>query len=165
MFDIDVRRRLASAAVTAVAWSVATASTAIALTPEPFPSASPAQPALEAAAAPGRAAGCTNTTVRANASGRSLVLQRCDRLTIRLTESFDGGYAWTVSHRPASRILELVSNQAVRTEPAGVVGGTDERVVVYRAVGTGTTSLRLIESRSLQRGSQIATFALSVRVS
>jgi len=89
----------------------------------------------------------------------------CDRLTIRLTEDFDGGYKWTVSHRPASKILRLVSNQAVRTEPPGVVGGTDERVVVYRAIGKGKTSLKLIESRSFQRDSQIAKFTLSVRVS
>jgi predicted secreted protein len=93
-----------------------------------------------------------------------VILHRCERVTIRLKQQFDGGYTWKVARPPSPSILKLVSDRTVVTTPKGVVGGADTRVFVYRAVGKGKTSLRLAESQSFTRHSQIAKFTLSVRV-
>jgi predicted secreted protein len=122
--------------------------------------------ALVALAAPaGARPACTNTKLGAHSSGKRIVLHgACDRLTITLLQSFDGGYAWSVSHRPAGSVLKLVSARSVATEPAGTVGGSDDYVIVYRAAGAGTTSLKLVEARSFEPHRPVATFSLTVRV-
>ncbi|MGH2872534.1 MAG: protease inhibitor I42 family protein [Solirubrobacteraceae bacterium] len=78
-------------------------------------------------------------------------------------QSFDGGYRWSVSHKPVAAVLKLVSAKSVATKPAGSVGGTNDYVIVYRAVGRGKTALKLIEDRSFQARSTIAKFSLTIR--
>lgn len=107
---------------------------------------------------------CGNVTLGQRSSGHTVTLHRCERVTIRLKEEFDGGYMWKVARRPAPSILKLISDKAVVTTPKGAVGGTDTRVFVYRAAGKGRTSLRLAESRSFASHLQIAKFTLLVRV-
>jgi predicted secreted protein len=107
---------------------------------------------------------CKKLTVGQKSSGHTVTLHHCDRLTIRLTQQFDGGYQWKIVRRPSAKVLKLVSNKTVAPPVTGLVGGTDTRVIVYRAVGKGQTSLKLVESRSFQRNSQIAKFTLVVHV-
>lgn len=127
---------------------------------------------LVAAAAAGALAGpagatasCTNTKLGARDKDQTIVLTHaCDRLTVTLNQSFDGGYAWSVSHKPAASVLKRVSAKSVATEPPGTPGGTNHYVIVYRAVGKGKTALKLIEDRAFEAHSTIATFSLTVRV-
>lgn len=122
--------------------------------------------AAGALAAPaGTTASCTNLKLGARASGKTVVLNRPgDHLIITLTQSFDGGYRWSVPHKPATSVLKLVSAKSVATKPAGSVGGTNDYVITYRAVATGRPPLKLIEDRSFQAHSTIAKFSLTVRV-
>jgi predicted secreted protein len=119
---------------------------------------------LGGVAAEGVAKTCGNLTVGKKSSGQTVTLHRCERLTIRLNEAFDGGYQWKATRRPAPSILKLLSDRAISNAPKGAVGGTDTRVFVYRAVGKGRTSLKLTESRPFVPHSQIAKFTLIVRV-
>lgn len=121
--------------------------------------------AVAAAPATSMARTCGNVTLGQKNSGHTVTLHRCERLTIRLKQAFDGGYSWKVARRPAPSILKLVSDKTVAPTPKGAVGGTDTRLFVYRAVGKGKTSLRLTEGRPFVPHSQIAKFTLFVRVS
>ena len=117
------------------------------------------------ASSAGAAAPCTTTKLSAHSSGKTVVLEgTCDRIKITLTQSFDAGFSWSVSRKPAASILKLVSAKSVRTEPPGTVGGTDDYVVGYRGVGRGKTSLKLTENRVYGGHSTLATFSLTVRV-
>jgi predicted secreted protein len=107
---------------------------------------------------------CGKLSLGQKSSGRMVTLHRCERVTIRLKEQFDGGYQWKATHRPAAKILKLVSDKTLTSAQPGLVGGSDTRVFVYRAVGKGRTSLTLTESRPFASHSQIAKFTLSVRV-
>lgn len=120
--------------------------------------------AVTAASARSVARTCGSVTLSQRSSGHTVTLHPCDRVTIRLKEAFDGGYRWTPTRRPASRVLKLVSNKTVATTPPGAVGGSDTRVLVYRAVGKGNTSLTLTESRPFVPHSQIGHFKLFVHV-
>jgi hypothetical protein len=113
----------------------------------------------------GAAAACSDAKLNARSSGKTIVLGRpCDRITITLSQAFDGGYAWSVSRKPAASILKLVSAKSVATNPPGTVGGSDDYVIVYRGVGRGKTSFKLIEHQSFDAHSTIATFSVAVRV-
>lgn len=96
------------------------------------------------AAAPAAARAVT-VTVGAGANGRTIVLQRTDRLRISLAENPSTGYRWQFAKRPAAAILRLISSTYVappQTEPPTVgAGGT--RIYLYRARGMGRTTLRL----------------------
>jgi predicted secreted protein len=108
---------------------------------------------------------CSNTKLSARSSGKTITLTRvCDTITITLEQSSDGGYAWTVSRKPAASVLKLVSARSASTVTAPVVGAPGKYTAVYRAVGRGTAGLKLIESRSFQAGSTIGTFSITVRV-
>ena len=120
--------------------------------------------AAGASAAAGLPAGCRSIALTAAANGRSLVLRPCDRVTISLAESDDGGYRWIVTRPPARQVLRLVSSRAVPTPvPVGTVGGPVTRVIVYTVTAAGTTSLALEQERSQAAGGDL-TFAVSIRV-
>lgn len=105
---------------------------------------------------------CRHTTLNRGDSGQTLVMHVCDRVTVRLRQQFDAGYTWRVVRTPSKSVLKLVSDRTITRK--GVVGGYDWRVFVYRAVGKGDTRLKLVESRSFQKGSQIASFRLAASV-
>jgi predicted secreted protein len=120
---------------------------------------------LAAVPAGGIAGTCPNKKLGASASGHSVVLSVCERITIRLTQAFDGGYQWSQSQAPKRAVLKLISHRSVSTEPKGTVGGYNAAVFVYEAVRAGTTSLTLVEDRSFQKHSQIGRFKLTTHVS
>ena len=121
--------------------------------------------AVVALAAP-VAADARTVTVRGSRNGDTVALQRGDRLRVELAENGSTGYRWQFAKRPLPAVLRFVRSTYVAPPesdpPVAGAGGT--RVYVFRARGSGRTSLRL---RYVGPGSSAPVarrFRLTVRV-
>ena len=76
-------------------------------------------------------------------TGRTVHLAPYERVTVRLTECAACGYRWEIAAAPDPARVKRLANRYVAPKPDGTVGGPGTRVVVYRAVTPGATSLRL----------------------
>lgn len=76
-------------------------------------------------------------------SGRTVSLAPYERVTVRLTECAACGFSWQISQAPSKARVKKLSNRYVAPEPDGTVGGPGKRVLVYRAVMPGATTLRM----------------------
>jgi predicted secreted protein len=76
-------------------------------------------------------------------SGQTVSMAPYERVTIRLTECRSCGYAWKISTAPDKARVKKLSNRYVEPTADGTVGGPGKRVLVYRAVTPGATTLRL----------------------
>ena len=76
-------------------------------------------------------------------TGRTVSLAPYERVTVRLTECAACGYAWRISQAPSKARVTKLSNRHVAPSPDGTVGGPGKRVLVYRAVTPGATTLRM----------------------
>ena len=104
----------------------------------------PALAALALAVVPA-ASEARTVTVGAKQNGRTVVLDRHDRLRIRLAENPSTGYRWEFAKRPMPAVLRLISTTYVappQTQPP-TVGAGGRRVYLFRARGMGRTTLRL----------------------
>ena len=107
-------------------------------------------PLLLACALLALALGATSASafeVRATSAdnGKTVHLNRGDRLQVTLSENAGTGYAWRLTRRPMAGVLRGLSNRHVApasTNPP-TAGTPGRRIVRWRAVGRGTTSLRL----------------------
>ncbi|MCW2990523.1 MAG: hypothetical protein JWM73_1117 [Solirubrobacterales bacterium] len=76
-------------------------------------------------------------------SGRTVSLAPYEKVTVRLTECRPCGYAWQISAAPSKARVKKLSNRYVEPAADGTVGGPGKRVLVYRAVTPGATTLKL----------------------
>jgi predicted secreted protein len=76
-------------------------------------------------------------------SGQTVSMAPYERVTIRLTECRPCGYAWRISTAPDKARVKKLKDRYVEPPADGTVGGPGKRVLVYRAVTPGSTTLRL----------------------
>ena len=76
-------------------------------------------------------------------TGRTVSLAPYEKVTVRLTECAPCGYRWEIARAPSKARVKKLSNRYVAPAPDGTVGGPGKRVVVYRAVTPGATTLRM----------------------
>jgi predicted secreted protein len=89
-------------------------------------------------------AGAKIVSVGASSNNKTVHLKRGDTLKITLTEVADGGAHWRTLLKPQPTVLRLTASRYVAPHlPPGAVGGEGTRVNRYRALGHGTTRLRL----------------------
>ena len=85
--------------------------------------------------------------VRATAAdnGETAHLNRGDVLQVSLSENPGTGFAWRLTKRPGSCVLRLGSNRFIAPRPTNppTTGAPGRRVIRWRAIGSGHTSLRL----------------------
>ena len=98
-------------------------------------------------------------------SGRTVTLHRGDTLRVSLEENPSTGFGWQIARKPARRVLVRRSNRYVappQRDPP-VAGAPGRRVIVWRAVGRGSTrlALRLVPPGG---GKASERFRLRVRV-
>ncbi|MCS7232750.1 MAG: protease inhibitor I42 family protein [Synergistetes bacterium] len=79
-------------------------------------------------------------------SGREVLLKRGDILVVLLREVTTAGFVWKVTDFDKGRLLFLKSDN-VKLSPLGVLGGTDLRIFVFRAIEIGKTPLKIVYSR------------------
>ena len=119
--------------------------------------------ALAGAAAP--PAYALEVVAREADSGRTVTLQRGDTLRVSLKENPSTGFSWRISRKPSRRVLARRSNrfEAPPERDPPVAGAPGRRVIVWRAVGRGSTrlALRLVPPGG---GKASERFGLRVRV-
>lgn len=72
------------------------------------------------------------------ANGRTFDLERDETITLHLSENPTTGYRWHISADPA---IEIQSNEYVRAG-SNDIGAVGQRVIVFRAVGSGEFPVR-----------------------
>jgi inhibitor of cysteine peptidase len=91
------------------------------------------------------AAQAKTVTVTKARSGKSIVLEKGDKLVVKLDENPSTGYAWKTLARPA--FLKLISSKYVAPEsdPSAppIVGAGGTRISTYSAKTKGKGTLRL----------------------
>lgn len=99
-------------------------------------------------------------------SGRSISLHRGDLLQVSLVENPSTGFSWRTVRRPSRKVLKLTSNRFVsppQTSPP-TVGAPGRRVIVWRAVGSGRTTLKLGLFPPGSNTKAVKSFRLSIAV-
>lgn len=76
-------------------------------------------------------------------SGQTVSLAPYEKVTVRLSECRSCGFSWRISVAPNRERVRKLSNRYVEPEADGTVGGPGTRVLVYRAVTPGATTLRM----------------------
>jgi predicted secreted protein len=114
------------------------------------------------------ASGASAFEVRGTArdNGKTARLNRGDVLQITLSETPGTGYAWRAVKRPSAAVLRLLSDRFVAppaTNPP-TAGAPGSHVYRWRAVGRGTTSLKLQLFPPGQGTRAAQTFRLTVVV-
>lgn len=66
-----------------------------------------------------------------------------ERIVVRLTECAPCGYAWRVAARHDRDVVRRVASRYVDTSDGTTVGGAGKRVITYRGVRPGSTTVRL----------------------
>jgi len=79
-------------------------------------------------------------------SNSEVALRVGDVLLVALKEVPSAGYKWEVLDFDRTKILFL-QTEALRLSPPGVLGGTELRLFVFKAVSRGRTPLRIVYSR------------------
>jgi predicted secreted protein len=99
-------------------------------------------------------------------NGKTARLNRGDFLRITLSENPGTGYAWRAVKRPTLSVLKLLSDRFVAppaTNPP-IAGAPGSHVYRWRAIGRGTTSLKLQLFPPGQGTRPAQTFRLTVVV-
>jgi predicted secreted protein len=94
-------------------------------------------------------------------SGQTAHLIEHHEFKVSLETSTDGGYSWAFKQKPNSAVVKLVSKH-LKSDPhkAGTVGFGSHTIFLFRAVGRGTTSMRLVERRSFEKSNVVKRFSL-----
>src|SRR3954451_13985246 len=107
--------------------------------------------ALGATAAPAGA-----KTFKQADTGSSITVKAGDTFKVRLRQAFDGGYAWKVKKVSDASVVKLVDTKDVKAtcddnnRGLPCIGGFNWFVATFKAVGTGTASIRMVEKRSFE---------------
>jgi len=100
-----------------------------------------------ACAAPGSGGGTTELT--ASDSGSAISVSNGDKIVISLEANPSTGYTWQQAPGLDRSVIDFLS-EAYEQDPAGYgavgAGGTD--VLMFEAVGAGTTTIALVYQRS-----------------
>jgi predicted secreted protein len=94
------------------------------------------------------------------ANGKTIMVHPSDRLLITLPGNATTGYTWRVLHSDSS-VLKFVSRKYVTRSMPPKVGMSGNYVLRFRAVGIGTTKLRL---GYVQSGSSTSAKSFSLHV-
>jgi len=85
-------------------------------------------------------------TLKEEDTGREIVLRDGDILVVLLKEVSTAGYRWDVVNFDRDKLLFLHS-ESLRLSPSGVLGGTNLRVFLFKAVGLGRTPIQIVYHR------------------
>jgi len=88
----------------------------------------------------------SNKTITPASDGKTITIAKSTKLTISLANNNPStGYSWQFKTKPSRTILKLVSDATAspaQTQPP-TVGAPQPRTIVYRALRTGTTKIKL----------------------
>ncbi len=98
-------------------------------------------------------------------SGRTVHVSKGATFKVRLKGCGDCGDYWSFSHRPDKAVVKVVSRRVVAAAKPPAVGGYDHTIWTMKAVGRGTTTMRMAEHSASQHGKVIKRFSLTVKVS
>ena len=77
----------------------------------------------------------------------------------------DCGDHWSYQHRPDASVLKQIGTpKTVSEAPAGAVGGNNHKVWTFKAVGKGTTKMRMVERTARNHNKVIDHFTLTIEV-
>jgi predicted secreted protein len=94
-------------------------------------------------------------------SGHTVHVAKSHEFKVILATASDGGYSWTVKHRPASKVVAVVSKKVKPYHhKRGVVGAGSRTIYTFRATGAGKTSFRLIERQPFNKKHVVERFNL-----
>jgi predicted secreted protein len=97
-------------------------------------------------------------------SGRTVFLRDGDVVQITLAENRSTPYRWAFQTRPSRTVLRLTKSVYVPSPaPPGVVGRGGHHIYTFKAVGTGTTALKLVLRYIANPKKVASTFSLRVR--
>jgi hypothetical protein len=104
-------------------------------------------------------------TVGPHASGKTVRLEKSQRLKIELPTAVDGGYLWVITRRP-NHTIAAVSKPKLTPYPhqPGVVGYPYRTTYRVTALGAGTTRITLAERGPGSPGQVAERFTLRIRV-
>lgn len=96
------------------------------------------------------AAGATAAVVHVGPAknGKSISLQRGDRLVVSLAGNATTGYAWKLQSVDRKILRPILDTYVPSPHPAGIVGSGGVYRLGFRALAKGTTTLRLVYARS-----------------
>jgi len=104
--------------------------------------------ALTASAGASPAAATRIPTITQSASGLTVQLAKGAELRVNLVTVVDGDYLWYYTHKPAARVVTVVSKKLVPASSSGhTVGAPAHTVYLLKAAGAGTTTLRLVQKQ------------------
>jgi inhibitor of cysteine peptidase len=97
-------------------------------------------------------------------SGRTLYLRKGDVVQVTLAENQSTPYRWAFTTHPSRSVLRLTKSVYIPSPaPAGVVGRGGHQVFKFKAVGSGTTALKLVLRYIANPKKVASTFSLQVR--
>ena len=104
-------------------------------------------------------------TVTHSSSGKTLGLKKGHELAVDLRTVYTAGYEWFWTQRPAKGVVKVVSKR-LKPYPhkSGEVGYPYHTIFLLKAVGSGTTTIKLVERRSFDKTDVAAHFALTIHV-
>lgn len=97
-------------------------------------------------------------------SGQTVSATVGSKFKIRLKACGDCGDSWSFSRRFDKNIVKLVRANKTTSATPPAVGGIDTLTWTYKAVGGGTTTVKMVERSASQRQKVIKRFTLTVRV-
>jgi hypothetical protein len=92
-------------------------------------------------------------------SGTTVHLGRGTIFKVKLKTCTDCGDAWHWRHRPNRHIVKQLSKRVVSHVQPPAVGGMATTIYRFKVVGTGTTTMRLVETNP--SGKRISRFRLT----
>ncbi|HVY10412.1 MAG TPA: protease inhibitor I42 family protein [Mycobacteriales bacterium] len=105
------------------------------------------------------------TVFHRSSSGMTVSMKKGKTFKVSLHGCGDCGDYWSYGHRPDRKVLaKAAKTRTVSEAPPGAVGGTDHRVWTFKAVGRGTTTMRMVEHSASHHNKVIARFTLTVKV-
>jgi predicted secreted protein len=103
-----------------------------------------------------------DTTLTNPDAGRTVVVDSGDKIVVRLEENRTTAYLWQVEQLDPG-VLELVSDE-YQTAAGSGIGGGGERKLVFRAINSGTSPLRLKSVRQWEPDNPSSSFSVTIEV-
>lgn len=98
-------------------------------------------------------------------NNQSIELKKSDTLELTLPENYDGGYSWQFKPSLNKDIFNIIDDTYIWPHSSpNINGGVGKRRWLLKAVGTGSTSIHLEESRPWDTNSTLSTFNLKLTV-
>jgi predicted secreted protein len=97
-------------------------------------------------------------------SGKTVTQVRGSTFKVRLKGCGPCGLYWSISKKPDAAVVERVGHKTTKPINPSTVGGYDRTTWTFKAVGHGTTTMRMAEHDAKQRNKVIKRFSLTVKV-